>query len=54
MNFPDLVLLTKKIVVGIVVTAIPTFLLLGGLWATQHTLQPHRNPVGSTAQKKGK
>lgn len=52
MNFPDLVLLTKKIAVGIAVTAIPAFLLLTGLWATQHSLDPHRNTIRSITQRK--
>ena len=38
MNFKDFDLLAKKILVGLVVTAVPALILIGGLWATQHVL----------------
>lgn len=37
----DLFLLAKKIAVGIVITAVPAAILLGGLWFTQHALDNH-------------
>lgn len=54
MTLYDIILLTKKIAVGIVITAVPAVILLGALWATEHTLHPPGNIVGSTADKKGR
>jgi hypothetical protein len=38
LGLQDLLLLAKKIAVGIVVTLIPAAIVLGGLWVTQHAL----------------
>jgi hypothetical protein len=38
MNIRDLELLAKKVLVGILITAVPTIILLGALWATQRLL----------------
>jgi hypothetical protein len=38
MTFPDVTLLLKKILVGILVTLIPFIILFGGLWLTQKLL----------------
>lgn len=39
MTLSDVVLLIKKIVIGIVVTAIPFAILFGSLWLLQNTLK---------------
>ena len=54
MTVRDFVLLTKKVAVGIAVTTVPAIILLGGLWATEHSLHSHRNIFGSVADKKGR
>ena len=41
MTVSDLTLLGRKIFVGVVITAVPAALLIGGLWATQHVLRVH-------------
>jgi hypothetical protein len=51
MNVRDLELLTKKILIGVVITAVPALILLGGLWATQHALATHSTKATSVAQK---
>jgi uncharacterized membrane protein YqgA involved in biofilm formation len=46
MRVQDLVLLAKKIGVGVAVTAIPAVILVGGLWLTQHSLDTqHPSPA---------
>jgi pilus assembly protein TadC len=39
MTLDDIILLGKKILIGIIVTMIPFLILLGGLWFTQKLLQ---------------
>jgi hypothetical protein len=41
LGIQDLLLLAKKIAVGIAITAIPAGILLCGLWFTQHALGLH-------------
>lgn len=41
MNLTDLWLLTKKILVGIVITLVPLAILAGGLWLTQRLARSH-------------
>ena len=41
MTLSDVSLIGKKILVGIVVTAIPFIITVGGLWFTQHALTTH-------------
>jgi len=38
MTLSDVTLLLKKILVGIIVTLVPFFILFGGLWLTQKLL----------------
>jgi len=38
MTLSDIALLIKKIIIGIVVTAVPFAILFGGLWLLQNTL----------------
>jgi uncharacterized protein YneF (UPF0154 family) len=47
MGVSDLVLLAKKIAVGILVTLIPLGILTGGLWVSQKTLQKNLQPNAS-------
>jgi hypothetical protein len=47
MNLDDITLLGKKVFVGIVVTAVPAGILLGGLSATQHFLQTRADAPGT-------
>lgn len=37
-NLSDLVLLAKKILIGIVIAVIPFLIIFGGLWMTQKLL----------------
>lgn len=39
MTFDDIILLGKKILIGIIVTMIPFLILFGGLWYTHKLLQ---------------
>ena len=48
MILSDIELLARKILVGVVVTAVPALILVGGLWATQHLLQTHAPAAGAT------
>jgi hypothetical protein len=47
----DISLIIRKIFVGIVITAVPSVILLGGLWITQHTLQSERSTAAPVADK---
>lgn len=45
MTLDDIILLGKKILIGIIVTMIPFLILFGGLWYTHKLLQ---NPEAET------
>ncbi len=47
MGVSDLVLLAKKIAVGILVTVIPLGILTGGLWVSQKALKKNVQPIAS-------
>ena len=47
MTLSDVLLIGKKILVGIVVTVVPFIIIVGGLWATQRLLSRH--PAEKTA-----
>ena len=47
MGVSDLVLLAKKIAVGILVTLVPLVILTGGLWVSQKALQKNVQPIAS-------
>jgi hypothetical protein len=51
MNFTDAWLLTKKIVVGVVITLVPLAILTGGLWLTQRFAgaHPHEKQTSTKA-----
>jgi hypothetical protein len=51
MNFTDAWLLTKKIVVGIVITLVPLAILAGGLWLTQRLVGNHAHEKQTTSTK---
>jgi len=51
MNFTDAWLLTKKIVVGIVITLVPLAILTGGLWLTQRFAGAHAQDKQTTSTK---
>jgi hypothetical protein len=51
MNFHDLEILIKKILVGVAITAVPAAILLSGLWLTQHALDRGPVPPAGTQQK---
>ena len=44
MNSSDVTLLTRKILVGIVITLVPLGILTGGLWLTQRTINKDSKP----------
>jgi hypothetical protein len=44
MEVSDLVLLAKKIAVGIVITLVPLGILTGGLWVSQKALKKNVEP----------
>jgi hypothetical protein len=50
MTLNDAWLLTKKIIVGIVVTLVPLAILAGGLWLTERLVSDHKHEkqIGST------
>jgi hypothetical protein len=52
----DIGLVAKKVLVGVIVTAVPATLLLSGLWLTQHVLSGDQKPIDSktTIQKRAK
>jgi len=45
MEVSDLVLLAKKIAVGIVITLVPLGILTGGLWVSQKALKKNVEPI---------
>lgn len=51
MRFEDLVLLGKKIIVGVVITIVPLAVLAGGLWFTQHLAGSHSHAKQSSSAK---
>jgi hypothetical protein len=51
MTAKDISLIIRKILVGIVITAVPGVILLGGLWITQHTLQSEQSIAAPVAGK---
>jgi hypothetical protein len=51
MNLTDTWLLTKKILVGIVITLVPLAILTGGLWLTQRLVGNHAHKKQTTSTK---
>jgi|HubBroStandDraft_4_1064222.scaffolds.fasta_scaffold826985_2 hypothetical protein len=51
MNLTDTWLLTKKILVGIVITLVPLAILTGGLWLTQRLVGNHAHEKQTTSTK---
>jgi hypothetical protein len=51
MNFKDAWLLTKKIMVGIVITLVPLAILGGGLWLTQRQVGNHVQDKQTTSTR---
>jgi hypothetical protein len=49
MTLSDITLLVKKILIGIMVTLVPFFILFGGLWLTQKLLSENKR-TGSFTQ----
>jgi len=47
MGVSDLVLLAKKIAVGILVTLVPLVILTGGLWVSQKALKKNVQPIAT-------
>lgn len=47
MGVSDLVLLAKKIAVGILVTLVPLAILIGGLWVSQKALKKNVQPIAT-------
>jgi hypothetical protein len=47
MGISDLVLLGKKVAVGILITLIPLGILTGGLWVSQKALKKNAQPIAS-------
>ena len=45
MNFSDVTLLVRKILVGIVITLVPLLILTGGLWITERTIKTDSKPI---------
>lgn len=50
MRFADLRLLFKKIVVGVVIAAIPIVIITSGLWLTRTLLDRPHSPAASAPQ----
>jgi hypothetical protein len=48
MTLDDIILLGKKILIGIIVTVIPFLILFGGLWFTQKLLQQPPDAASKT------
>ena len=48
MRLTDLSLLLKKIVVGVVIAAVPLLILVGGLWLTRTLLDKQNNHAVSS------
>jgi hypothetical protein len=51
MNLTDTWLLTKKILLGIVITLVPLAILTGGLWLTQRLVGNHGHEKQTTSTK---
>jgi hypothetical protein len=51
MNLTDTWLLTKKILVGIVITLVPLAILTGGLWLTHRLVGNHAHEKQTTSTK---
>jgi flagellar basal body-associated protein FliL len=51
MNFTDTWLLTKKILIGIVITLVPLAILAGGLWLTQWLVKSHEHAKQTSSTK---
>ena len=51
MRFEDLMLLGKKIIVGVVITVVPLAILAGGLWFTQRVAGNHPHAKQSSSAK---
>lgn len=49
MELCDLVLLTKKIAVGILITLIPLSILAGSLWVSQKALKKNVQPTANSS-----
>jgi len=51
MNLTDTWLLTKKILIGIVITLVPLAILAGGLWLTQRLARNHAHAKQTSSTK---
>jgi hypothetical protein len=51
MNFTDTWLLTRKILIGIVITLVPLAILAGGLWLTQRLTGNHTHAKQTSSTK---
>jgi len=51
MNFTDTWLLTRKILVGIIITLVPLAILAGGLWLTQRLTGNHAHAKQTSSTK---
>jgi hypothetical protein len=51
MNLTDTWLLTRKILLGIVITLIPLAILTGGLWLTQRLVDNHAHERQTNSTK---
>ena len=51
MRFDDLVLLGKKIIVGVVIALVPLVILASGLWLTQRIAGNHSHEKQGSAAK---
>lgn len=50
MRISDLVLLAKKIGIGIVITIVPLGILVGPLWVTQHFAKKNGSPLNRSTE----
>jgi hypothetical protein len=51
MTFEDVVLLGKKILVGVVITVVPLAIFAGGLWLTERVTGSHSQAKQSSSAK---
>jgi hypothetical protein len=48
MKLADVLLLLKKILVGLVITVVPLVIITAGLWSIQRTQGPQAKPTSSS------
>jgi hypothetical protein len=51
MKFADVVLLLKKILVGLAITVVPLAIVAGGLWTIQHVRANHGQTKSDSSAK---